>query len=54
MDEIAQGVSRAYDPANGTDEFAREARRNEAVKRYHELPGGAGYPGIACQILHRC
>jgi hypothetical protein len=24
------------------------------VKRYHELPGTAGYPGIACQVFHRC
>jgi hypothetical protein len=53
-DDISRGVTQAYDPANGRDEFAREARRNEAVKRYHELPGGAGYPGLACQVFHRC
>lgn len=52
--EIARGVTRAYDPSEGTDEFAREARRNEAVKRYQELPGTAGFPGIGCQVLHRC
>ena len=53
-DAVARGVTLANDPQNGKDEVAREARRNEAVKRYHELPGGAGYPGIACQILHKC
>ena len=52
--EIAQGVTRAYDPREGTDEFAREARRNEAARRYQDLPGTAGYPGLRCQILHQC
>lgn len=51
---IARGVTRAYDPREGTDDFAREARHNEAVKRYQELPGTAGYPGIRCQILRQC
>lgn len=49
-DRVARGVTRANDPRNGTDEFAREARHNEAVKRYHELPGGAG----GCHVFHRC
>jgi len=53
-DDVANAVTRAYDPQKGTGEFAREGRRNEAVKRYHELPGGAGYPGIACHVFHRC
>jgi hypothetical protein len=53
-DAVARGVTRANDPRNGTDEFAREARHNEAVKRYHELPGGAGYTGIGCHVFHRC
>ncbi|MEW5684303.1 MAG: hypothetical protein AB1942_05250 [Pseudomonadota bacterium] len=53
-DAVARGVTRANDPRNGTDEFAREARHNEAVRRYHELPGTAGYPGIGCHIFHRC
>jgi len=52
--EIAQGITRAYDPREGTDEFAREARRNEAARRYQDLPGTAGYPGLRCQILHQC
>lgn len=51
---IAQGVTRAYDPREGADEFAREARHNEAVKRYKDAPGMAGYPGIGCHVLHRC
>jgi hypothetical protein len=53
-DDVANAVTRAYDPQKGTGEFAREGRRNEAVKRYHELPGTAGYPGIGCQVFHRC
>lgn len=54
VDAVARGVTRANDPQEGKDDFAREARHNEAVKRYHELPGGAGYPGIGCHIFHRC
>jgi hypothetical protein len=53
-DDVANAVTRSYDPQKGTGEFAREGRHNEAVKRYHELPGGAGYPGIGCQVFHRC
>lgn len=53
-DDVANAVTRAYDPQKNTGEFAREGRHNEAVKRYHELPGGAGYPGIACHVFHRC
>jgi len=53
-DDVANAVTRSYDPQKGAGEFAREGRHNEAVKRYHELPGGAGYPGIACQVFHRC
>lgn len=51
---IARGVNRAFDPNEGTDEFAREARRNEAVKRYRDAPGMSGYPGIRCHVLHNC
>lgn len=51
---IARGVNRAFDPNEGTDEFAREARRNEAVKRYRDTPGMPGYPGIRCHVLHNC
>lgn len=53
-DDIARAVTAANDPQNGRDEFAREGRRNEAVRRYRELPGTAGDPGFACQVLHRC
>jgi hypothetical protein len=53
-DDVANAVTRSYDPQKGTGELAREGRHNEAVKRYHELPGGAGYPGMACQVFHRC
>jgi hypothetical protein len=35
-------------------ELAREGRYKRAMKAYHEAPGGAGYPGIACAIFHRC
>lgn len=52
--EIARGLTLAKDPRNGTDEFAREARRNEAVKRYREAPGMGGFPGIGCHVLHKC
>lgn len=52
-DAVARGVTLANDPRNGKDEFAREARHNEAVRRYKELRG-APYPGIACHILHKC
>lgn len=52
--EVDRGVTRAYDPQQGTDEFAREARHNEAVRRYQELPGMAGFPGIGCHVFHKC
>lgn len=51
---IADAVTRSFDPDKGGGEFAREARRNEAVRRYNEAPGMAGYSGIACHVLHRC
>jgi len=52
---IAAAVARSGDPNKARDgEFAAEARRNEAMKRYHELPGDAGYPGLGCALLHRC
>ncbi len=35
-------------------ELAREGRYKRAMKAYHEAPGGAGYPGIACAIFHQC
>ncbi|THD73198.1 hypothetical protein [Phenylobacterium sp.] len=35
-------------------DMAAEAAHKNAMKTYHEAPGGAGYPGIACAILHRC
>lgn len=35
-------------------ELAREGRYKRAMKAYHEAPGGAGYPGIACAIFHEC
>lgn len=54
VDEIAESVGRFYDPQKGDNAFAREARRNEALKRYRDAPGGAGYPGIACHVLRRC
>ncbi|WP_374571732.1 hypothetical protein [Phenylobacterium sp.] len=55
--EAARAFTRASDPDKdeGADgEFAREARHKEAMKRYHELPGDAGYPGIGCAVFHRC
>ena len=33
--------------------FEAEGRRKESMKTYHELPGGAGYPGFGCAIFHR-
>lgn len=53
-DDVANAVTRTFDPQKSNGEFAREGRHSEATKRYRELPGGAGYPGIACQIFHRC
>jgi hypothetical protein len=35
-------------------DVAAEATYKNTMKTYHEAPGGAGYPGIACAILHRC
>lgn len=34
--------------------FEGEGSHKRAMKTYHELPGAAGYPGIACAIFHRC
>lgn len=53
-DDVANAVTRSYDPQKNKGEFAREGRHNEAVKRYHELPGDAGYTGIGCHVFHRC
>ncbi|MBL8773699.1 MAG: hypothetical protein JNK30_20105 [Phenylobacterium sp.] len=52
--EIDAAVTRNADPANGAGDFAREARHNEALRRYREAPGAAGFPGVRCHILHRC
>lgn len=54
VDEIAESVTRFYDPQKGNSALAREARRNEALKRYRAAPGTSGYPGIGCAVLHRC
>ena len=54
VDEIAESVSRYYDPQKGKTALAREARRNEALKRYRDAPGSSGYPGLGCAVLHRC
>lgn len=54
VDEIAESVTRFYDPQTGKSAAAREARRNEALKRYRDAPGMGGYPGIGCAVLHRC
>ena len=35
-------------------DLAREGRHNRAMRKYLELPGAAGYPGIGCAIFHRC
>ncbi len=53
-DDVANAVTRSFDPQKSNGEFAREGRHSEATKRYRELPGDAGYPGIACHVLHRC
>lgn len=54
-EDLAAAVNRSFDPQKNHDgEFANEARRNEAMKRYMELPGGAGYPGFGCAVFHRC
>lgn len=53
-DDVANAVSRSFDPQKSNGEFAREGRHSEATKRYRELPGDAGYPGIACHVFHRC
>ncbi len=54
VDEIARSVTRANDPENAKGEFAREARHNEAGRRYREAPGMSGYSGIRCHVFHRC
>ncbi len=53
-DDVANAVTRTFDPQKSDGEFAREGRHSEATKRYRELPGNAGYPGIACHVFHRC
>lgn len=53
-DDVARAVTRAYDPQSGQGDLARAGRHKEAVKRYHELPGGAGYSGIRCHVFRRC
>jgi len=53
-DDVARAVTRAYDPQNGQGDLARAGRHKEAVKRYHELPGSAGYSGIRCHVFRRC
>lgn len=53
-DDVANAVTRNFDPEKSNGEFAREGRHSEATKRYRELPGNAGYPGIACHVFHRC
>jgi hypothetical protein len=35
-------------------DVAGEAAYKNAMKGYREAPGAAGYPGIACAILHKC
>ncbi len=44
------------DPAKDsrTAGFAAEGAYKNAMKGYHEAPGAAGYPGIACAMFHRC
>jgi len=37
-----------------TEGFEAEGAYKRAMKTYHEAPGGAGYPGIKCAMLHRC
>lgn len=34
--------------------FAAAGREKRANKRYHELEGTAGFPGLRCTLLHRC
>lgn len=53
-DDVARAVTRAYDPQNGQGDLARAGRHKEAVKRYHELQGGAGYSGVRCHVFRRC
>jgi hypothetical protein len=46
-----------HDPAGqlpNRPEMAAEGRYKDAMKKYHEAPGGAGYPGMACALGHRC
>lgn len=53
-DDVARAATRAHDPQNGQGDLARAGRHKEAVKRYHELPGAAGYSGIGCHVFRRC
>jgi hypothetical protein len=37
-----------------TAPFEAEGAYKRAMKTYHEAPGGAGYPGVRCALLHKC
>jgi hypothetical protein len=54
--DAAEVAASKADPARDsrTAGFEGEGRYKRADKTYHEAPGGAGYPGIACAIFHRC
>jgi hypothetical protein len=54
--EIVNDPNRPFDVDRDApdSELARAGRYKRAMKTYHELPGGRGYPGIACAIFHRC
>ncbi|HEX4712487.1 hypothetical protein [Phenylobacterium sp.] len=51
--ELAASRSDAASDAK-TAGFEAAGRYKRAVKTYHELPGDAGYPGIACAIFRKC
>ena len=43
------------DPARDSrTDFEGEGHYKRATKTYKELPGAAGFPGLACSILHKC
>jgi hypothetical protein len=54
--EMLKDPNRPYDVDRDApdSELARAGRYKRAMKTYKELPGGAGYPGIACAIFHKC
>jgi len=35
-------------------DFVAGGREKRAMKRYHELPGAAGFPGLRCTLFSRC